>query len=90
MQEMDHFEKISERIYTLGGECVYDPEPLPVVGENVEEFLKLDRKAEDDAIVFYREIINEATKKGDITTKKLFEDILMEEEDHYWKFDDYF
>ncbi|RLD42362.1 MAG: hypothetical protein DRI86_11820 [Bacteroidetes bacterium] len=90
MQEMDHFEKIAERIYILGGECGYDPDPLPEVGENVDDFLKLDHKAEDYAIILYRKIIDEATKRGDITTKKLFEDILMDEERHYWMFDDFF
>ncbi|MHA1223199.1 MAG: ferritin-like domain-containing protein [Candidatus Heimdallarchaeaceae archaeon] len=90
MQEMDHFEKIAERIYLLDGECVYNPDPLPQVGENVIEFLKLNHKAEDEAIVFYRKIIEEATKIGDITTKQLFEEILMEEEEHYWMFDDFF
>jgi len=89
MQEMEHYEKISERIYMLDGECILDPEPLPKVGESVEDFLKLGHQAEDEAIVLYRKIIEEATKKGDITTKKMFEEILMEEEEHYWMFDDY-
>ncbi|MHA1874075.1 MAG: ferritin-like domain-containing protein, partial [Candidatus Heimdallarchaeaceae archaeon] len=66
-----------------------DPDPLPKVGESVEDFLKLGHQAEDEAIVLYRKIIEEATKKGDITTKKMFEEILMEEEEHYWMFDDY-
>ncbi|UJG40920.1 MAG: hypothetical protein K9W45_00330 [Candidatus Heimdallarchaeum aukensis] len=89
MQEMEHYEKISERIYMLDGECTLDPDPLPKVGESVEDFLKLGHQAEDEAIVLYRKIIEEATKKGDITTKKMFEEILMEEEEHYWMFDDY-
>jgi bacterioferritin (cytochrome b1) len=40
--------------------------------------------------MFYREIIAEATKIGDITTKKMFEEILMEEEAHFWEFDSFF
>ena len=90
MQEMDHYEKISERIYMLKQECGVVPDPLPVVGKTVEEFLKLDRKAEDDAIILYRKIIDEATKNGDITTKKMFEEILMQEEEHFWAFDEFF
>ncbi|MCW4006441.1 MAG: ferritin-like domain-containing protein [Candidatus Bathyarchaeota archaeon] len=89
MAEMDHFEKISERIYMLDGEATTNPDPLPQVGETSEDFIKLDRKAENDAIMLYRTIIQEATKRGDTTTKRLFEDIIMQEEEHYWQFDDY-
>ncbi|MCW4009864.1 MAG: ferritin-like domain-containing protein [Candidatus Bathyarchaeota archaeon] len=89
MAEMDHMEKISERIYLLEGEATYNPEPLPQVGETTEDFLKLDREAENYALVLYRKIIAEATKRGDTKTKLLFEDIISQEEDHYWTFDDY-
>lgn len=90
MQEMEHLEKITERIYLLEGECVYNPDPLPQVGDTADDFLKLDHKAEDEAIVLYRKIIEEAVKRGDITTKTMFEEILMQEEEHYWMFDDFF
>jgi bacterioferritin len=89
IQEMDHLEKISERIYLLEGEAVFTPDPLPKVGENADEFLKLDHEAENYALVLYRQIINEASKRGDSKTRNLFEDIVKQEEDHYWTFDDY-
>ncbi|MBN1682992.1 hypothetical protein JW865_05515 [Candidatus Bathyarchaeota archaeon] len=89
MQEMDHLEKISERIYLLGGETAYNPSPLPIVGDNVDAFLKLDQQAENDAIVLYRKIIEEALKRGDTTTRKMFEEIILQEEEHYWNFDEY-
>ena len=89
MVEMEHLEKITERIYLLEGETVTTPEPLPQVGEKPEDFLKLDHAAEDYAIVLYRKIIAEAMKRGDTTTRHLFEDIIMQEEEHYWRFDDY-
>ena len=41
MQEMDHLEKISERIYLLEGEATYKPDPLPVVGDTAQDFLSL-------------------------------------------------
>ncbi|MHA1232662.1 MAG: ferritin-like domain-containing protein [Candidatus Helarchaeota archaeon] len=88
LQEMDHAEKIAERIAILGGEPTTKSLP-PEVGNKYNEFLKNNLKAEASAMKFYREIINEATKRGDITTKKLFEDIYMEEEQHYWTFDEY-
>ena len=89
MVEMDHLEKISERIYLIEGEAVVNPEPIPQVGANIDEFLKLDHEAENYAIVLYRKIIMEAKKLGDTTTKRMFEEIVMQEEEHYWRFDDY-
>ena len=87
--EMDHFEKISERIYLIGGETASVPNPLPHVGENANDFLRLDHTAENDAIVLYRNIIAEAIKRQDTTTRRIFEDIVMQEEEHFWKFDDF-
>jgi bacterioferritin len=89
MQEMDHLEKISERIYLLEGEATVMPDPLPKVGETADEFLRLDHEAENDAILLYRKIIDEAMKRGDTLTRRMFEDIVIQEEEHYWKFDDY-
>jgi bacterioferritin len=87
--EMDHLEKISERIYLVEGEAVFTPDPLPQVGADAHDFLKLDHEAENYAIVLYRKIIAEAMKRGDTKTRRLFEDIVMQEEEHYWRFDDY-
>jgi len=89
MQEMDHMEKISERIYQIKKEAVSVPDPLPEIGAAAENFILLDRKAESDAIILYRQIIAEATKRGDHFTKDLFEKIILEEEDHFWKFDEF-
>lgn len=89
MVEMDHLEKISERIYLLEGEAAYKPDPLPVVGETVMDFLKLDHALESSAITLYRQIIAEALKRGDTTTRRMFEDIVIQEEDHFWTFDDF-
>ena len=89
MQEMEHLEKISERIYLLEGETTTNPDPLPKVGDTAHDFLKLDHAAENDAILLYRKIIEEAMKRGDTQTRRMFEDIVMQEEEHYWKFDDY-
>ena len=89
MQEMEHMEHIAERIYEIQREAVADVDPKPVIGSNPENFIKLDKEAENYAIMLYRKIINEATKLGDIKTKKMFEDIIEQEETHYWAFDDY-
>jgi bacterioferritin len=87
--EMDHLEKISERIYLLEGEATYNPDPLPQVGETADDFLKLDHEAENYALMLYRQIIDEAMKRGDTKTRHMFEEIVMQEEEHYWTFDDF-
>ena len=89
MQEMEHLERISERIYLLEGETTTNPDPIPKVGADADEFLSLDHKAENDAILLYRRIIEEALKRGDTATRHMFEEIVQQEEEHYWKFDDY-
>jgi len=89
MQEMDHLEKISERIYLLEGEATYKPDPLPIVGDTAQDFLRLDHALESSAITLYRQIIAEALKRGDTTTRRMFEDIIIQEENHFWTFDDF-
>jgi bacterioferritin len=89
MQEMEHLEKISERIYLLEGEATVKPDPLPVVGETAQDFLVFDHALESQAIQLYRQIIAEALKRGDTTTRRIFEDIVIQEEDHFWTFDDF-
>jgi bacterioferritin len=89
MQEMDHLEKISERIYLLEGEATTNPDPLPVIGDTPMDFLTLDHALESSAISLYRQIIAEALKRGDTTTRRMFEDIIVQEEDHFWTFDDF-
>jgi bacterioferritin len=87
--EMQHLEKISERIYLLDGECTVVPDPIPQVGATADDFVALDREAENIAIVLYRQIIAEALKRGDTATRNMFEEIVRQEEEHYWAFDDF-
>jgi bacterioferritin len=88
-QEMEHLEKISERIYLIEGETATNPDPLPLIGKTADDFLKFDHEAENYAIVLYRKIISESLKCGDTTTRHIFEEIIQQEEEHYWKFDDF-
>lgn len=83
--EMKHAEAIAERLDYLGGKLTTKPSPI-VVGKNVKEMLKIDKKAEENAIKLYKKIAARAEKEGDVVTKKLFEDILTQEEDHHNQF----
>jgi bacterioferritin len=83
--EMKHAEAIAERLDYLGGTLTTKPYPIEV-GKGVRDMLKLDKKTEEEAMKLYKEIIALAAKENDIVTKKLFEEILSEEEDHHNQF----
>jgi bacterioferritin len=80
--EMKHAEKIAERLWYLGGVPTTKPAAI-TVGKGLKEFLELDTKAEEEAIVMYKEIIQLATKEGDVTTAFIFKEILEDEEEHH-------
>jgi bacterioferritin (cytochrome b1) len=90
LQEMEHFEKIAERVYRLEGEATLVPDPYPNVGETPEEWFLNDRLAEDQTITLYRDIINQAIAIGDHVTRTLFEKIIGDEDTHFFDFDDFF
>lgn len=80
--EMLHAEVIAERLDYLGGKITTQPAPV-VTGKSAKEMLKIDKKAEEEAIALYKTIIKLAEKESDYTTKKLFEQILADEEGHH-------
>jgi len=80
--EMKHAEKIAERLWYLGGTPTTKPDPI-VVGKTLREFLELDTKAEEEAIMMYKAIIEAAQKEGDVTTAFIFKEILEDEEEHH-------
>ena len=83
--EMKHAEKIAERIDYLGGEVTTQPTPI-TVGKTLREMLRVDKKAEEEAIALYKETIKAADAEGDVTTRELFEGILSDEEGHHNQF----
>ncbi len=80
--EMKHAEAIAERLAYLGGTPTTKPDPI-FVGGSLEEMLQTDVKAEEEAITLYRKTIKIANEEGDITTRRLFEEILGQEEEHH-------
>ncbi len=83
--EMRHAEAIGDRLDYLGGALTTKPTPIKV-GDKISEMLDIDKKAEEGAIKLYKEIIKLADKEGDVVTRKMFESILAQEEDHHNKF----
>ena len=80
--EMKHAELIAERLTYLGGTPTTQPAPINV-GKTLKEMIEQDVKDEEEAINFYKQIIQKARETGDTTTAKLFEQILADEEEHH-------
>ncbi|KPB45315.1 Bacterioferritin [Pseudomonas savastanoi pv. phaseolicola] len=87
-QEAQHADKLAERIVQLGGEPEFNPDLLSknshaqyVAGNTLKEMVYEDLIAERIAVDSYREII-QYIGDSDPTTRRIFEEILAQEEEH--------
>lgn len=87
-QEAEHADLLAERIVQLGGEPEFNPDTLSknshaqyVAGNTLKEMVYEDLVAERIAIDSYREIIQYIGEQ-DPTTRRIFETILAQEEEH--------
>ena len=85
--EMLHIERIAERILFLKGEVELGPADDVQKIHEVKEMLDLAVKLEEDAILAYNKWANECAANADSVSKKLFEDLVIDEENHYDQFD---
>jgi bacterioferritin len=89
-EERDHAMRAAERISQLGGEPDFDPATIAqrshttyetFSGGDLTGMLRENLAAERIVITTYQEIIR-WIGDGDVTTRRLLEDILAEEEEH--------
>ena len=80
--EMKHAEEIAERLTYLGGTPTTKPEPI-FVGGSLKEMIEHNKKDEEGAIKMYKDIIKMAKDEGDEVTKRMFQKILADEEEHH-------
>ncbi len=87
-EEQAHADRLAERIVQLGGEPDFDPKNLTskshasyVAGSDLPSMLREDLIAERIAIDTYAQIIRYVGDK-DPTTRRIFEEILAQEEEH--------
>ena len=80
--EMKHAEAIAERLFYLGSTPTTKPSPI-FVGNSLKEMIQRDIQDEAGAIKLYKQIIEAATKEGDVTTAFMFKGILEQEEGHH-------
>jgi bacterioferritin len=87
IEEMGHVERLAERILFLKGDVV-----MEVVGEvqtkqEVSGMLEIARHMEEESVKEYNLWANECAKNADAVSKKVFEDLVADEERHYDQYD---
>lgn len=87
IEEMMHIERLAERILFLKGEVTLKAAEEVKKVHDVKKMLEMAREMEERAIKSYNLWANECAQNADSVSKKLFEDLVMDEERHYDQFD---
>jgi bacterioferritin len=82
IDEMRHAEVLTDRILFLEGLPNYQRLFPLRIGETVKEQFECDMKVEEEAVDRLRSGIEYMRSVGDVTSAKIFEDILADEEHH--------
>lgn len=87
IEEMNHIELCAERILFLGGdvEMVASQEVQKI--HDVEQMLVMARQLEIDAVSVYNQWANESSANADSASRRIFENLVDDEERHYDQFD---
>lgn len=87
MEEMVHVERLAERNLFLKGEVeMVVAEPVQKI-QDVGAMLTRARHMEETSVMDYNRFANECAQNADSNTKKLFEDLVNDEERHYDQYD---
>lgn len=87
IEEMLHVERLAERILFLKGEVeMFAANPVKKI-HDVREMLKTGTDMEQGSVRDYNRWANECSANADSVSKKLFEDLVLDEERHYDQFD---
>ena len=85
--EMKHAEKLAERILFLGGDVEMTAlHPVEQI-RDVAKMLAKAKKMESAGATDYNKFALECSTLGDSVTKRLFEELVADEESHYDNFD---
>ncbi|NUW30170.1 bacterioferritin [Nonomuraea sp. SMC257] len=82
IDEMRHAERLTDRILFLEGLPNYQRLGTLHIGQTVEEQLKADLEVELSVVQRLRPAITLMREKGDVTSARIFEEILADEEHH--------
>ena len=87
IEEMQHIERLAERILFLKGEVTLKAADEVNKIHEVKEMLQMGAKMEEDSANAYNVWANECAADADSVSKKLFEDLVIDEERHYDQYD---
>lgn len=87
IEEMVHIERLAERILFLKGEVEMTASMEVKKITDVQEMLKLAAKMEEQSAKDYNQWANECSANADSVSKKLFEDLVSDEERHFDQYD---
>ncbi|MBY6202807.1 bacterioferritin [Maritalea mobilis] len=82
IEEMNHADKIMERIIFLEGHPNLQKLDALRIGQTPKETLECDLAAEHEARALYKEAREYCASVGDWVSKQLFEELLADEEGH--------
>lgn len=82
IEEMQHADKLIERIIFLEGHPNLQTLDPMRIGQSIKEVVECDLAGEYSARALYREAREVCNEAGDYVTKKLFEELLTDEEGH--------
>ena len=87
IEEMGHVERCAERILFLGGDvemaAAHEVEKI----HDVKQMLEKARAMEEESAKDYNLWANECSANADAGTRKIFEDLVADEERHYDQYD---
>lgn len=87
IEEMLHIERLAERILFLKGEVeMAASEPAQKL-HKVKQMLEVASKMETESALAYNKWANECSANADSMSKKLFEELVMDEERHFDQYD---
>lgn len=87
IQEMMHVEQLAERVLFLKGEVI-----MKAAGEvakiiDVEKMLEMAQQMEDSTVLDYNRWAMDCAQNADSASKKIFEDLVLQEEIHRDQFE---
>lgn len=87
IDEMLHVEKLAERILFLKGEVEMDVDNKVEKIHDVQKMLETATAMEESSAKDYNLWANECSANADSVTKKLFEELVVDEETHFDQYD---
>ena len=87
IEEMGHIEKCAERILFLGGDVEMSAFHEVEKVQDVKKMLEKARAMEEESAKDYNLWANECSANADAGTRKIFEDLVTDEERHYDQYD---